>query len=49
MKKNFEALVIKVITFEAQDVLAAGSDEPSIDNTGSTGDVGANGFWSGCY
>ena len=49
MKKTFETPIMKIVTFEAQDVLAAGSDEPSIDNTGSTGGVGANGFWSGCY
>ena len=40
MKKCFETPSVKVIMFEAQDVLAAGSGEP---------EVGDNGFWSGFY
>ncbi len=49
MKKNFETPIVKIIVFEAQDVLAAGSGEPSVDNTGSTGNVDDKPFWSGCY
>lgn len=40
MKKTFETPIVKVIVFEAQDVLAAASGEAEVDrNTG----------WSGFY
>ena len=38
MKKSFETPIVKVIEFETQDVLAAGSGETEVDqNTGWTG------------
>ena len=40
MKKAFEKPIIKVITFEMQDVLAAGSIEADVDEKP---------IWSGCY
>ncbi len=40
MKKTFEAPIVKIITFEAQDVLAAGSVEAEVEDKP---------FWSGCY
>ena len=44
MKKTFEFPMIKVIAFEAQDVLAAaGSSEAN------TGGNSGGGFWSGCW
>ena len=43
MKKNFESPIIKVIVFESQDILAAGSSEA--DAGGNSGGA----FWSGCY
>lgn len=49
MKKTFETPIVKIIAFEAQDVLAAGSSEPSVDNTGSTGNADDKPFWSGSY
>lgn len=33
MKKSFESPIVKVIRFELQDVLAAGSGEPEEGNT----------------
>lgn len=40
MKKTFETPIVKIITFEAQDVLAAGSGES---------DEASGEIWSGCY
>ncbi len=44
MKKNFEAPIVKVITFEAQDVLAAAGSSEANAGGSSGGD-----FWSGCW
>lgn len=40
MKKSFESPIVKVIMFESQDVLAAGSGEPEEGDTV---------IWSGNY
>ena len=46
MKKTFETPIMKIITFEAQDVLVASSEE---DEAGSNPQPGNEVGWSGCY
>ena len=40
MKKLFETPIVKIIKFETQDVLAAGSGEPEVES---------NVIWSGFF